>query len=116
MLGEQGYPGLFLWLWLQLSGLWQMERIRWKWKNRTAPDEQWQAPLANALQLAHVAYMIGALFVGVAYQPFILMLIGLQCGLWTYLKRIEAPAPRRVGQAAQLKPVAAPARDGALSI
>jgi probable O-glycosylation ligase (exosortase A-associated) len=114
MLGEQGYPGLLLWLWLQLSGLWQMERIRWKWKNRTGPDEQWQAPLANALQLAHVAYMIGALFIGVAYQPFILMLIGLQCGLWTYLKRIETPAPRRVGKAVKVKPVAAAAPDAAL--
>ena len=114
MLGEQGYPGLILWLWLQLSGLWQMERIRWKWCRRTGPDEQWQAPLANALQLAHVAYMVGALFIGVAYQPFILMLIGLQCGLWTYLKRIDEPAPRRIGQAVKPKPLTAPTPHGTL--
>jgi len=35
-------------------------------------------------------YLIGSLFVGIAFQPFILMLIGLQCGLWSYLKRMDA--------------------------
>lgn len=92
MLGEQGYPGLALWLTLQISGLVQMELIRRRWKKRTGPDEAWVAPLAVALQLAQVVYMFGSLFVGIAFQPFILMLIGLQCGLWSYLKRISAPA------------------------
>jgi O-antigen ligase len=91
MLGEQGWPGLFLWLWLQALGLWQMERIRRKWKRRTGPGETWQAPLANALQQAQLIYLAGSLFVGIAYQPFIFMLIGLQCGLWSYLKRIDTP-------------------------
>lgn len=92
MLGEQGFPGLILWLLIQLSGVWQMELIRRRWQNRSGPDEQWQAPLANALQQAHLVYLLGSLFVGIAYQPFVLMLIGLQCALWTYLARIEAPA------------------------
>lgn len=110
MLGEQGYPGLALWLWLQALGIWQMERLRRRWKDRTGPDEQWQAPLANALQLAQVVYLAGSLFVGIAYQPFILMLIGLQCALWTYLRRVDAPAPasiRPVRKMAPLKPLAA---------
>ncbi|MDE2436553.1 MAG: O-antigen ligase family protein [Sphingomonadales bacterium] len=98
MLGEQGWPGLALWLWLHLLGLWQMERIRARWKKRSGPNEQWQAPLASALQQAQLVYLFGALFVGIAYQPFIFMLIGLQCGLWSYLRRIDSPArhaPRR---------------------
>lgn len=100
MLGEQGYPGLALWLTLQAMGLWQMERIRARFKKRTGPGETWQAPLANALQQAQVVYLAGSLFVGIAYQPFIYMLIGLQCGLWSYLKRtarqdrIAIPRPR----------------------
>jgi O-antigen ligase len=89
MLGEQGFPGLALWLVIQLSGIVQMELLRRRWVKRTGPDEQWQAPLAVALQLAHVIYMVGALFVGIAYQPFVLMLIGVQNGLWSYLKRTE---------------------------
>lgn len=98
MLGEQGWPGLMLWLSLQVAGLWQMERIRWKWKKRDAPHERWVAPLANALQLAQCVYLVGALFIGIAYQPFILMLIAIQCGLWSYLRRIDAPVAQRIGQ------------------
>ncbi|MCJ2184647.1 putative O-glycosylation ligase, exosortase A system-associated [Novosphingobium sp. 1949] len=101
MLGEQGYPGLALWLLLQVSGLWQMEAIRRRWKDRTAPGERWAAPLANALQLAQVSYMIGSLFVGIAFQAFILDLIGLQCALWTYLRRIEKTRDSR-GESAEL--------------
>ena len=102
MLGEQGWPGLFLWLWLMLSGLWQMERIRHRWKNRSGPGETWQAPLATALQQSLIVYMAGSLFVGIAFQPFCYMLIGLQCGLWSYLKRIEAAAPRAPAVSRQL--------------
>ena len=94
MLGEQGWSGLGLWLWLQAMGLWQMERIRARWKKRTGPGEQWQAPLANALQQAQLIYLAGSLFVGIAYQPFVFMLIGVQCGLWTYLRRIDSPQRR----------------------
>ena len=99
MLGEQGWPGLVLWLWLHLMGLWQMERIRARWKNRTGHTERWQAPLASALQQAQIVYLVGSVFVGIAYQPFVLMLIGLQCGLSSYLKRIETGARVRTASA-----------------
>jgi probable O-glycosylation ligase (exosortase A-associated) len=94
MLGEQGYPGLAVWLALMLSGLVQMELIRGRWKKRTGPGETWQAPLANALQQSLIVYMVGCLFVGIAFQPFCYMLIGLQCGLWSYLKRIDSEKVR----------------------
>ena len=68
-----------------------MERIRRRFRNRTEPGERWQAPLANALQQAQIVYLAGSLFVGIAYQPFIYMLIGLQCGPWSYLKRTARP-------------------------
>ncbi len=98
MLGEQGWPGLVLWLTIQILGLWQMEVLRRRWKRKAkaegaGPDLQWQAPLANALQQAQLVYLLGAVFLGIAYQPFIFMLIGMQCGLWSYLQRIESPAP-----------------------
>jgi hypothetical protein len=50
-------------------------------------DEQWVAPLATALQQAHLVYLVGALFVGIAFQPLILMLIGVEIGFDTYLSR-----------------------------
>jgi len=106
MLGEQGFPGLGLWLLLQGLGVWQMEVIRRRWNKRTGANEQWQAPLAAALQTAQLVYLVGSIFVGIAYQPFVLMLIGLQCALWTYLRRIEAPQPRALRPAAGLRPLA----------
>ena len=123
MLGEQGWPGLGLWLAIQLSGLVQMEILRRRWGQRdrvTAggvesegvdseggkserhegkhDNDGWQAPLAAALQLSQVVYLVGSLFVGIAFQPFILMLVGVQCGLWTYLKRSRPNAASRISQ------------------
>ena len=85
-----------------LSGLWQMERVRSRWKKRDGPSEAWASPLANALQQSLLIYMIGSLFVGIAFQPFCYMLIGLQCGLWSYLRRIDSQAPRRIAPRAAL--------------
>ncbi|MBO9517682.1 MAG: putative O-glycosylation ligase, exosortase A system-associated [Porphyrobacter sp.] len=112
MLGEQGWPGLFLWLLLHGLGLWQMERIRWLFGRRKAEGEEgtatWQWGLATALQQAQVVYLVGALFVGIAYQPFIFMLIGLQCALWAYVRRTEyRPAKAQFRRVAPEKPAAA---------
>ena len=74
--------------------VWQMERIRWCFGMRKAEGGDgkvsWQWGLATALQQAQVACLVGALFVGIAYQPFIFMLIGLRCAQWSYVKRTEA--------------------------
>ena len=79
MLGEQGWPGLIMWLALHALGLFQMERIRRRWRDREAPAEQWQGPLASALQFANIAY-----------QPVFLMLIGLQIALSTYCAKHDS--------------------------
>jgi probable O-glycosylation ligase (exosortase A-associated) len=95
VLGEQGWPGFIAWMWLHALGLWQMEKIRRRWRDKTGDGEQWQAPLATALQYAQIIYLVGSLFQGIAYQPFILLLVGVQCGLWSYLKRFETPVVQR---------------------
>lgn len=87
MLGEQGWLGLALWLWLQGLGVWQMERVRWRMKREDGDTNSWQWGLATALQQAQVVYLVGAAFVGIAYQPYLFMLIGLQCALWSYVRR-----------------------------
>lgn len=102
VLGEQGYPGLAIWVLLHLLGLWQMERLRARWQNRSGEAEAWVAPFAVALQLASVIYIVGALFQGIAYQPVMLMLIGLQIGLHSYCARVESLLPK--------EPRTAPAR------
>jgi len=92
MLGEQGYPGLALWLILHITGLFQMERLRRRYLKTRRAEEQWIAPLATALQHGHITYMIGSLFVSIAFQPFIYMMLALEMGLSTYCRRREQEA------------------------
>ena len=87
MLGEQGFPGLALFLALHISGLIAMERLRRRYRTTRRAEEQWIAPLATALQHGHIIYLVGSLFVGIAFQPFIYMMIALQIGLSTYVRR-----------------------------
>lgn len=95
MLGEQGYPGLAMWLMLHLLGVWQMEVLRRRYRKDPPEGFEWVSPLANALQQAQVIYLVGSLFVGIAFQPFCYMLVGLQCGLWSYVKQTRfVPAVR----------------------
>ncbi len=87
MLGEQGYPGLILWLLIHGIGLIRMEVVRRRFRNPPIESERWIGALAEALQHAHIIFLVGALFVGIALQPFAYMLVGLQIGLDTYAKR-----------------------------
>ncbi|MEH6756902.1 MAG: putative O-glycosylation ligase, exosortase A system-associated [Parasphingorhabdus sp.] len=87
MLGEQGYPGLAMWLFIHLGGIWRMEVLRRRYQHSKKQSEAWVAPLAIALENAHIIYMVGSLFVGIAFQPFVYMLVALQIGLDTYMSR-----------------------------
>nr|WP_211090864.1 putative O-glycosylation ligase, exosortase A system-associated [Sphingomonas sp. S2M10] len=94
MLGEQGYPGLALWLAINLGGLFRMEVLRRRYA-RAGGEQAWIAPLAAALQNGHLVYLLGAAFVAIAFQPFVYMLIGAQIGLDTYCARKRAAADWR---------------------
>ncbi|MDB5713796.1 MAG: putative O-glycosylation ligase, exosortase system-associated [Sphingomonadales bacterium] len=95
MLGEQGYPGLVLWLMIHVTGLLRMEIIRARY--RKSVKDGWISGLAVALQQGHLIYLIGSLFVGIAFQPFVYMLVGLQIGLDTYASRRSREAKSDVG-------------------
>jgi putative inorganic carbon (hco3(-)) transporter len=90
MLGEQGYPGLIIWLLIHFGGVWRMEVVSRLYRRRKREGEEWVAPLATALQNAHIIYLVGALFVGIAFQPFVYMMVAAQIGLDTYLVRSRA--------------------------
>jgi probable O-glycosylation ligase (exosortase A-associated) len=94
MLGEQGFPGLLLYLLIHGIGLVRMELIRRRYR-RAEGDKAWISPLATALQHFHIIYLVGSLFVGIAYQPFIWLMLGAQIGFDTWLsgrERKERPA------------------------
>lgn len=87
VLGEQGYPGFAIWAVLQGLGLLHMERIRRRYRDSEDPAEKRWHALATALQNGQGVYLVGALFVGVGYQPFMFMLLGLQIAFYSLMKR-----------------------------
>jgi O-antigen ligase len=93
MLGEQGYPGLLLFLLIHGTGLVRMEVLRRRYRDRG--DLAWVSPLATALQHFQIVYLIGAVFVAVAFQPFVWMAIGVQIGFDRIVTRHEREARRR---------------------
>jgi putative inorganic carbon (hco3(-)) transporter len=103
MLGEQGYPGLMIWLMIHVGGIWRMEMVSRMYRRRKREDESWVAPLATALQNAHITYLVGCLFVGIAFQPFVYMLVALQISLDTYLARRRKEAAWRPIKSLRLK-------------
>ena len=88
MLGEQGFPGLALFLLIQGIGLVRMERLRRRY--RKADGEQaWISPLAAALQHFQIVFLTGSIFVGIAYQPFPWLVFAVQIGLDCWVVRRE---------------------------
>lgn len=106
MLGEQGYPGLLLFLIIHIAGLVRMEVLRRRYRAATETDA-WIAPLASALQHGQIIYLVGSLFVGIAFQPFVYMLLAVQIGFDAYLKRRERA--RRPNPFARARATQAPA-------
>lgn len=99
MLGEQGFFGFALWALLHLAGIVRMEMARRRFRRATAASDAWIAPLATALQHGHVIYLVGSLFVGIAFQPFCYMLIAAEIGLDGMLRRTR-PVRARVAMGA----------------
>ena len=99
MLGEQGYPGLALFLLVHLIGIFRMEIVRRTYR-KDEGEHGWVAPLAAALQHGHLVYMLGCSFVGIAFQPFIYFMIAVEIGFDRYVqiyvkKRAWNPFRRR---------------------
>jgi len=90
MLGEQGYPGLALFLLIHLIGVIRMENVQRSFKD-VEGNYVWVAPLAKALQASHLVFLLGCSFVGIAFQPFIYLIVALEISLdryaQTYVKR-----------------------------
>jgi probable O-glycosylation ligase (exosortase A-associated) len=107
MLGEQGFPGLIMWLLIHIIGVVRMEALYRRYRKRAEEDGHWISGLASALQQAHIIYLFGSLFVGIAFQPFVYMLVGMQIGLDSYAKRREQEANWQPIHGQKKQPVAA---------
>ena len=111
MLGEHGFPGIILFLLIHGIGLVRMEAVRRRYRKEEG-EQEWIAPLATAMQGAHIIYLVGSVFVGIAFQPFAYMLVGVQIGFDGYVKRRYPPAKaagfaRKPAEAALAAPASA---------
>ncbi len=104
MLGEQGFPGFGLWALLHLTSLFRLELLRRRFRRAAGESEQWIAPLATALQHGHIIYLVGSLFIGIAFQPFVYMMIACEIGLDSYVRRTRPERPRVAMGAAARQP------------
>jgi probable O-glycosylation ligase (exosortase A-associated) len=104
MLGEQGFPGLFLYLLIQGIGLARMEIVRRRYRKAEGEDA-WISPLAMALQHCQLIYLVGSLFVGIAFQSFGWLILAIQIGFDLHCTRRE----QRARKAAMLPATAASA-------
>jgi probable O-glycosylation ligase (exosortase A-associated) len=86
MLGEQGFPGLILFLLIHGIGIVRMEMLRRRYRRDTG-DTAWIAPLATALQHFHIIYLVGSLFIGIAYQSFGWLIVAVQIGFDVHVGR-----------------------------
>ncbi|MEM8695540.1 MAG: putative O-glycosylation ligase, exosortase A system-associated [Pseudomonadota bacterium] len=90
VLAEQGWIGLGLWLLIHGIGLLRMEVLRRRYRNeRAPPGYEWVSPLATALQHVQLIYLVGALFIAIAFQPFVLMLLAVQASFDMYLAQVR---------------------------
>ncbi len=104
MLGEQGFPGLILFLIIHGVGLVRMEIVRRRYRRATG-ETAWIAPLATALQHFQIIYLVGAVFVAIAYQPFAYLVLATQIGFDAWVRRTHgrktfrpfAPPPAAAG-------------------
>ncbi|QLC20962.1 putative O-glycosylation ligase, exosortase A system-associated [Parasphingopyxis sp. CP4] len=90
VLAEQGWLGLGLWLTIHGLGVLRMEMLRRRYRgSRAPPGYEWVSPLATALQHAQLIYLVGALFIAIAFQSFILMLLAVQISLDLHMSRVR---------------------------
>jgi putative inorganic carbon (hco3(-)) transporter len=87
VLGEHGYPGIFIFLLLAGSTFWTLRRSAKK--ARQYPELLWVAGLSDALQSGLAVFLSSGAFVGLAFQPMFWYFIAMSVCLNAYMWRVE---------------------------
>ena len=103
VLGEHGWPGLFIYLgilWVTVSGLWRLHRAG---KRGDVPE--WLGDLSTALLIGVIGFIIGGVFVGIAFQPMFFHFAAMLIALQQYARRLaEGDQLVHVSQGVPLSP------------
>ena len=102
MMGEQGYPGLFLFLLIAGSTIFRLRRIVKQTRDR--PELEWVNSLSNALQTGLVVFLACGAFVGIGFQPMFWYFIAISISLNAFMYRLQQPGARAVGSVRRARP------------
>jgi putative inorganic carbon (hco3(-)) transporter len=100
-LGEHGYPGLLIYLAMLLTALWQLRRLYQRF--RSSEENHWIADLARSLGHTLIIYMVGSVFIGIAFQSTLYFILALAASLVNVASRL----PEARTQPAAWRPAAA---------
>jgi putative inorganic carbon (hco3(-)) transporter len=105
MLGELGWPGLFMFLGVGASSMFSL--IRLSQKCRKTPDLVWVADMSDAVQSGMLVFLTAGAFVGIAFIPPFWYFVSMGVCLRAYVyhaERADQPATRGWRLAAQRVP------------
>lgn len=88
ILGEQGYPGIIMFLLATGTSVLALRRLTKR--TRKIPHLAWCADMSDALQSGILVFMTSGAFVGIAFQPIIWYFIAMSVSLREYVRRSEA--------------------------
>ena len=88
VLGEQGYPGLVMFLLAAGTTLFALRGLTKRARN--IPHLAWCADMSDALQSGILVFMTSGAFVGLAFQPIFWYFIALSVSLREYVRRSQA--------------------------
>nr|WP_294517403.1 putative O-glycosylation ligase, exosortase A system-associated [uncultured Rhodopila sp.] len=89
VLGEHGYPGLFMFLLIAGSMLVKLHRL--SKKASAYPELDWVVSLSGALQGGLAVFLTAGAFVGIAFQPMFWYFVAMGISLNAYMWRVEHP-------------------------
>lgn len=96
LLAECGLPGLLLFLGAIGAALWRMQRLR----DQTGPSSQaWIETQARMFQISILGYLTGSMFLNMAYNEVIYLLVGLTVCLEVVARAEAAEALARAPEA-----------------
>lgn len=87
LLGEQGYPGMALFLLITGLAVYRLRRTAKRAK--VYPELEWVVGLSGALQAGIAVFLTSGAFVGIAYQPMYWYFIAMSISVNAYMWRVE---------------------------
>jgi len=90
ILGEQGIPGIILFL--SLVGTMMLSLRRLTKRTRKTPELAWCADLSGALQSGVAVFLTSGAFVSIAFQPIFWYFVAMSISLRAYVWRVEQQA------------------------